>query len=93
MVDLKRFLFVAPDEKIKDISERIRTVWAARSVTPRRVASLIGKITALYETIGDSVYLMTKSCQSLVDVSETWDGAMQLDLRSREELLFWVKKF
>ena len=49
LVDLKKFLFVAPEEKIKDLSERIRTVLAARSVTSRRLASLIGKITALYE--------------------------------------------
>ena len=89
--DLIAKMVRASEDKVQRAVNFIRDILALTNVPVRRLAAVVGTITALFLAYGDIVYLKTKIVQRIIAQDHDWDRSVQITPEARGELAFWLQ--
>ncbi|KAG1049068.1 hypothetical protein G6F43_008581 [Rhizopus delemar] len=95
--DTRRMTIQVPKEKIQKLETMIRQLLkTTRSRLCSRIASLIGKITAMIPAVGEALLhvrsMKRDLARALRNSNHNWELACSLSTTSRQELTWWINK-
>ena len=87
-LDLEEGKIKVPRDKLTRIQGILQST-TGNKISARALASLIGKIVALYIAVGPVVRLMTRSLYTVLNSKTSWFQELTISQGAREELSFW----
>ena len=89
LLDLNKGMFYVPEEKLARLKKAIVAILHCKSVSVRKLASIVGQIISMSLAIGPTARLRTRALYHVLNSRRSWSDQVYIANDCREELLFW----